>query len=89
MSLLVMRWINNMKIKKKNKKFVDDGHTVYDMSIFNEDKNIDKEKIKKQYITKKETHALIKAGFLSYLPYLIACIVGFGLAILVVMLWLK
>lgn len=73
---------------KKNKYvYEDDGHTIYSME------NLDPKYIKQKdsgiYLNKKEKSALIKAAFLKFLPILLVCIVGFGLAMLFIALWLK
>lgn len=42
----------------------------------------------KNAYTKKEKRAIIRAGFLSMLPRLLIIIVGFGIAVAIMYLWL-
>ena len=79
---------NDVKDKKTKKKteYIDDGHTVYDMS------NVpSRTRVKKQTVsvTKGERRAMIKAAFAYYLPILLGAASCFFAAALLVMLWLN
>ncbi len=78
------------KEKKKKPRYEDDGHTVVDMNIEgtswyrgkNYDPNVPK-------LTRKEKRAVFKGAFLSMLPAFLCTLAGFGLAILLIVLWLR
>lgn len=74
--------------KKKNKiKYIDDGHTIFNMDV---DGMPHRPKSKNSvYLTKPERKALIKAAFSHYMPILIGVIVCFLIAMLLIMLWLS
>lgn len=79
---------NDVKDKKTKKKteFIDDGHTVYDMS------NVpSRTRVKKQTVsvTKGERRAMIKAAFAYYLPIFLGAAACFFAAALLVRLWLN
>lgn len=76
------------KNKKENQEYIDDGHTIYDMNV---DANWNTRSDNKKVIPvpKEEQRALIKAAFIAYIPKLLIVLFGFGLAILVIYLWLK
>ncbi len=77
-----------MKKNKSKTEYVDDGHTVYDMT------NVPSAAGKKKRddgveVTKKERRAILKAAYARYLPIL-ACIVFCFLAAMVLLwLWLN
>lgn len=76
--------------KKKKKKYVDDGHTIYNMDVsgfkWHDRKVKNKNKID---LSKKEKSAMIRAAFAAYLPKVLIILVGFSLAILLLYFWLK
>lgn len=72
----------------KKDKYQDDGHTIYNMDVEgmphrrrHNNNNIS--------ISKEERRALMKAGFVHYLPVALCVIVSFCLAMLVIYLWLQ
>lgn len=87
-----MKKINNQKSKivkmsKKDKqKYVDDGHTIYDMNV---DAKWNSQQKRTIYVSKEEKRAIIKAAFLAYFPKLLLVLCGFGLAIILIYFWLK
>jgi len=66
--------------------YKDDQHTIYDMS--NVGSNI-KHKKADFNASKKETKAIVKAAFATYTPIFLLILLGFGIAILLVFLWLN
>ena len=75
-------------MKKEKKEYIDDGHTIYSMDCdakWSERRN-DRQSV---YVTKQERRALIKAAFLAYTPKLLMVLGCFGLAIILIYLWLK
>lgn len=78
-------------MKKSNKKqikvYIDDGHTIYDMSGLT-GKGDDTKSEKSISLSRKEKHAAIRAALITYLPALITGIVCFGLTMLLMRLWL-
>jgi len=77
-----------MKNKEK-KKYVDDGHTIYNMDVDAKWSKSRFESKKTIYVSKEEKRALIKAAFLAYFPKLLIVLIGFGLAIVLIYFWLK
>lgn len=73
--------------KKQRKPFIDDGHTIYDMSGIENIKPTNKKET--IYVPKEEKKVLIKSAWSAYLPQLICIILGFGLTILLILLWLS
>lgn len=73
--------------KKQRKVYIDDGHTIYDMSGLT-GKGDDTKSEKSISLSKKEKHAAIRAALITYLPALITGIVCFGLTMLLMRLWL-
>lgn len=72
-----------MKQKKKT-KFIDDGRTIYSMDGLSK-------KSKKQDdldLTKSERRTIILAAFKVYLPRLLLILIGFGIAYILLYLWL-
>jgi len=74
-------------MKKKKKPFVDDGHTVYDMSGLYPEKNR-ADKIEKENLSRKEKFAAFKAAMVVYGPILLGIMLCFGAAMLLISLWL-
>lgn len=75
--------------KEKKEKYIDDGHTIYNMDI--EGFKWHDRKVKNGQnlnLTRKERRALIFAAWLSYLPKFIFVIVGFSLAAILIYFWL-
>ncbi len=74
--------------KEKKEKYVDDGHTIYSMDV---DANWSTYKEKKEtvYVSKEERKTLIKAALKAYFPKLLIVLASFGLAIILIYLWLK
>lgn len=79
----------NKNKKKKNKKtvYVDDGHTVYDMSLVQPKISTDDKKTVS--VTKGEKRAMIKAAFAYYLPIFLGAAACFFAAAWLVWLWLQ
>ena len=69
----------------KKEKYVDDGHTIYNMD------GIDKSRprSKKISLSNKEKVALIKAFLIKYIPLLFGLILCFTLAMLFIYFWLN
>lgn len=76
------------KSKKKQKKpYIDDGHTVYDMSALT---GKDKSDPSKQIgLSMKEKIAAILAAFQCYLPMLLIVLGSFLFVMLLITLWLS
>jgi len=76
-----------MKMKTKNKqKFIDDGHTIYNMDVDGMPKR--KTTKPKLYVTTDEKKAMIKAAFAHFLPILIMVVACFAVAMLIILVWL-
>ena len=82
------------KEKEEKQQFVDDGRTIAPMNgdelpfyrrIFASKRTEKKVKVE---VTKEERRALRKAMFSVMLPRLLLIIAGFGIAALVIFLWL-
>lgn len=76
-------------MNKKKEKYVDDGHTIYNMNV--EGMRGYQKKVENKnniYINKNEKHAMIKAAFLAYLPKVLIMLICFGIAALLLYLWL-
>lgn len=76
-----------MKEKKKKQKYIDDGHTIYNMDVDGMPHRVTKNDTGID-VTKKEKRAIIKAALLHYGPILIGIIICFFIAMLVIKLWL-
>lgn len=78
-------------MKKENKKpkkpFIDDGHTVYDMSGLS-GKGDDTRRERNVFLTRAEKRAAIGAAFSTYLPVLLIVLACFGLTMLLIRFWL-
>lgn len=79
---------NDVKDKKTKKKteYIDDGHTVYDMSNVPSGTRVKKQTVS---VTKGERRAMIKAAFAYYLPIFLGAAACFFAAALLVRLWLN
>lgn len=76
-------------MKEKNKqKYVDDGHTIYNMDVDGMPRRRfhNKEGIE---VTRKERRAIIGGAILHFLPILFGVLVCFGIAFILVFLWLR
>ena len=79
--------MNKPDKKPKKQPYVDDGHTVYDMSgLTGKDKSKPTQHVG---LSKKEKIAAIAAAFECYLPMLLIVLGSFGLVMLLIMLWLS
>lgn len=78
-----------MKKKQKKPKYIDDGHTIYNMDVDGMPHRPRKKKESDIELTKGEKKALTKAAFAQYLPIFIITIVGFLLAMVLIYFWLK
>lgn len=81
-----------MKRKKKQLPEWDDGRTVANMNVegmpwYHPDSG--KEVKEEDKPTHKEKRAMIRAGYLAHLPRFIAILVGFGITIFILWLWLN
>ncbi len=74
--------------KKEKQKYVDDGHTIYDMNV-DAKWSKDRSNNKSIPVPKEERRMLIKAAFLAYIPKLLLVLFSFGLAIVLIYFWLK
>lgn len=80
------------KEKKKKVYADDDGRTIVNMNVdgfrwYNPTAS-DKKAAKEDMPTRRETHAMIRAWFVAYLPRALFLIIGFGVAIGLVVCWL-
>lgn len=76
------------KEKKKKVKYIDDGHTIYNMNVEGM-RGYKKPKGDEVYLDKKEKRMLVWAAFKAYTPKLLIILVGFTLAILLIYFWLR
>ena len=73
--------------KKKKQPYIDDGHTVYDMSMLTgKDKKRPSQHVG---LSRKEKIAAIVAAFECYLPMLLIVIGSFVLVMFYIALWLR
>lgn len=77
-----------MKQKKQKRKYIDDGHTIYNMNIEGMPGYMPK-KDDNVSLTKRERKALISAALAHYFPILLIVIGSFFLALLLILLWLN
>ena len=72
----------------KKEKYHDDGHTIYNMDVegMPHRRRHNKTGIE---LTKEERRALVKAGFLHYLPIIFVIMLSFGLTLLLIYFWLR
>lgn len=79
--------------KKKKKYADDDGRTIVDMNVpgmpWYNPTTANKKVAKEDRPTRRETHAMIRAWFVAYLPRIFAVVIGFGLAALLISCWLN
>ncbi len=79
------------KSTKKNKKeprpYVDDGHTVYDMSCFQDPREREAQK-NRVGLTRRERWAVIRAAFMRFAPPMLLTVLGFLAAMMLIRLWL-
>ena len=79
--------MNKPDKKRKKQPYVDDGHTVYDMSALTGKDKIDP--TKHVGLSRKEKIAAILAAFECYLPLLLLVLGSFTLVMLLINLWLN
>ena len=73
--------------KKQKKQYIDDGHTIYDMSaLTGEDKSNSTQQVG---LSNKEKIAAILAAFQCYLPMLLIVLGSFFFVMLLIALWLS
>ncbi len=83
-----------MKEKKKKTVYKEDtGETIYNMSFLDgmtpeEEEELDKKKRNRPLVTGGERWAMIKAAIVVYGPVLLCCVLAFGLAALLLYLFL-
>ncbi len=75
-----------LNMKKKKVKYIDDGHTIYNMDGVGRPKVDTKNNVG---LTKKERRAAIKAALELYLPRILVAITCFGVAAVLLYLWLS
>ncbi len=81
-----------MNKKSAKNKYVDDGHTLYDMSGVGSPeqlKHTEKESKAKVGLTFKEKMTAIKAAFQVYAPIFFGVLACFTVVALMLWLWLK
>ncbi|MBR6517163.1 MAG: hypothetical protein IKT40_10045 [Bacilli bacterium] len=76
-----------MKSNKKKEKFIDDGHTIYDMNV-DAKWNTRREKEQSVYVSKEEKRTLILAAFKTYFPQILLIIGCFAATMILIFLWL-
>ena len=82
--------MKNKDKKEKKQKYVDDGHTVYNMD--NVQSPLDSFRKKDNEgagLSRKEKRAAIRAALATYLPRLLLIIACFGLAAILLYFWLR
>lgn len=72
----------------KKQKYIDDGHTIYNMDVDGMPHRRAKNK-DDLFVTRKEKRAIIKAAFRHYFPIFIGVLICFLIAMLLIMLWLS
>ena len=73
--------------KKQKKQYIDDGHTIYDMSaLTGKDKNNSTQQVG---LSNQEKIAAILAAFQCYLPMLLIVLGSFFFVMLLIALWLS
>lgn len=77
-----------MKSKEKKTKFVDPGHTIYDMSNVPSSRPTFKKRDGIN-LTPKERRAVVGAAFAHFLPILFGVIGCFLVAMLLILWWLN
>jgi hypothetical protein len=76
-----------MKSNNKKEKFIDDGHTIYDMNV-DAKWNTRREKEQSVYVSKEEKRTLILAAFKTYFPQILLIIGCFAATMILIFLWL-
>ncbi len=71
----------------KKEKYIDDGHTIFNMDV--EGLPNRREKRPTVGLTRKERRAMIIAAFQRFLPIVFGVILCFGLAMILIYLWLR
>lgn len=78
---------SDKKQKKQRKPYIDDGHTIYDMSaLVGKDKTDPTQRVG---LSMKEKIAAILAAFQCYLPMLLIVLGSFLFVMLLIALWLS
>lgn len=75
--------------KSKKQKYVDDGHTVYNMDGVQSPFAAFKKKEDKEGLSRAEKRAAIKAAFQVYLPVVLSSIACFVVVGVLMYLWLR
>lgn len=76
------------KKKKKSKiKYIDDGHTVYNMDGVGGARH--REKKDETGLTRKERRAAIRAALETYLPVLLTVLAAFSVVGILIYFWLR
>ena len=84
-----------LTMAKKDKKLYDDddGRTIADMNVdglpWYQRNKPDRKIEDEDKPTRKEFWAMVRAGFAAYAPRILAVLVGFGIAIGLVICWLN
>lgn len=73
---------------KKNKPYVDDGHTIYNMDGIDEMQHGSRDK-KGTGLNRKEKWAAIRAALAVYLPRFLGIIACFAVAAILLYFWLS
>ncbi len=75
---------------RKKQKYVDDGHTIYNMDIEGFKWHDKKQKQSGQLnLSKRERFAMTRAAFTVYLPRVLILLLSFSLAVVLLYFWLK
>lgn len=80
---------------KRNKKLpdYDDGRTIAEMNVdgmpWYNPKADKRSKNDEDKPTRKELRAMVRAGYLAYLPRVLATLLGFGVCVFLAYLWLN
>ncbi len=77
-----------MKKNKKKDEFIDDGRTIANMDVEGLPHRYDPNRKREYDVTKEEKRQLIGASYKAMLPMLLCGLIGMGLAMLLIMLWL-
>ncbi|MCI5745730.1 MAG: hypothetical protein MR270_05550 [Erysipelotrichaceae bacterium] len=76
-------------MKRKKTDFVDDGRVIAPMDVDGMPKRRDENRKRSYDVTKNEKKHLILASYKAFLPMFICGIIGMGLTILLIYLWLN
>lgn len=76
------------KDKKIKPKYIDDGHTIYNMDVDGMPHKRPKNN-ENLGLTRKERRAVIRAALLHFIPILIGIIICFTLVMILLYFWLK